>query len=259
MTTWAYGGVNLSTYGVVTMLDDDFDIPDRRGDNQMIPFNHGTVFNEKYYDQRKLAFGISMKASTNLAMETLIDSLKSNLSSRLQKTLAQTREDSTVRNILATVDSPIQIKREGGKFAKAVIEFTCPFPFFRLSTDIIDNTTTINTTPKAMTVTNPGNVEEVQPKIILTGPLSNTVITNSTNGLVLTYTGTITSPRIVTLQVINGQWVATDDLATNKINLFSHSGAAEYMRFEPGSNTLSIADGTHTTGTVKITFKAPYL
>lgn len=259
MSTWSYNGVALSTYGKVTMLDDDLDIPDKRGENKLIPFKHGTTHVEKYWDQRRLLFGIAIKTATASAMETLIDNLKSNLSYRSLKTLSQTREDSTVRTALASVDKNYQIKRESAVFARIVIEFTLPFPFFRLSTNIADNTTIINANPKAMTVNNPGNVEEVEPTIILTGPLNNTIITNSTNGLVLTYGAVIASPRIVTLSVVNGKWVATDDLAADKISLFTHSGAAEYMRFEPGNNSLSIADSTHTTGTVKVVFKAPYL
>ncbi len=259
MTTWAYNGVDLSSYGAVTMIDDDLDIPERRGDNVVIPFKHGSSFVEKYYAERTISFGIASKTATRLAMETLIDSLKSNISSKSLKTLSQTREDSSIRTALASVDRPLEIKRETGLFARFVIEFTLPFPFFRLSTNIADNTTTINANPKAMVVTNPGNVEETEPTIILTGPLNNTVITNTTNGSILSYAGAIASPRIVTLQVVNSQWVATDDLAADKINLFSHSGSANYLTLDPGVNNLSIADGTATTGTVKIVFKAPYL
>jgi hypothetical protein len=141
-----------------------------------------------------------------------------------------------------------------------VVEFVMPRPYFRLSTAIADNTTTINTSPKAMTVTNPGTIEERDPTITLTGPLLNTVITNSTVGISLTYTGTIASPRVVTISTNSyGEYVATNDLGTNVIGNVTHNGAAALMVLNPGDNTMSITDGTATTGTVKIAFNAPYL
>jgi hypothetical protein len=248
MTTWSYGGVALSSYGKVTMIDDDLDIAERRGNNIQIPYQHGTSFVKKFYDERKISFGVAIHAATAGALEILLDSLKSSLGLGTLQVLSQTREDSTV-------------KRESAIFLRCVIEFTLPFPFFRLSTSIADNTTIINANPKAMTVTNPGGVEEVHPTIILTGPLQNTVITNSTNGCILTYTGTIASPRIVTISydTTNRNWIASDDLAANKIALLTHSGDGGLFKLDKGVNTLSIADSTHTTGTVKITFKAPYL
>ncbi len=259
MTTWSFGGVALSTYGKVTMLDDDLDIPDKRGSNIVIPYQHGTKFVEKYYGERKMTFGIAIRTSTALAMETLIDSLKSNIGVKAQKTLSQTREDTSVRNALASVEANYQVDRETGIFARILLEFTLASPFFRASSAITNNTTTINTNPKAMVVTNPGTVEERNPTIILTGPLQNTVITNTTNGSVLSFTGTIASPRVVTIQTVDGEYLAADDLAANKISNLSHVGDASMLTINPGTNNLSIADSTHTTGTVQITFNAPYL
>lgn len=123
MTTWSYGGVTLSTYGKVTLLDDDLDIPDRRGHNQIIPFQHGTRFVEKFYSERKMLFGIAIKTASALAMETLIDNLKSNLGASAQQTLSQTREDGSIRTALASVERSFQMKRETATFARIVVEF----------------------------------------------------------------------------------------------------------------------------------------
>lgn len=259
MTTWSFGGTALSTYGKVTMIDDDLDIPDKRGDNILIPFRHGKSFVEKFYDERTITFGIAIKRATAALLEADIDALKLKISPRALQVLSQTREDGSIRTAYAAVEKKLQVDRQTATFAKIILEFTLPFPFFRLSTVIADNTTTINANPKAMTVTNPGTVEETDPIITLTGPLSNTVITNSTNGSVFRYTGTIASPRVVTIQTVNGEFVATDDLAANKIANIGHSGFASLLVLNPGANSLSIADGTHTTGSVKISFYAPYL
>ncbi len=259
MTTWSYNGVPLSTYGVVTMIDEDLDVPEKRDGNIVIPFHHGSSFAEKYYSERKISFGIGMRVANAAALETLIDSLRGNLSSRALKVLSQTREDGSVRTAYAAVERQMSIKRETAIFARMVIEFILPFPFFRLSTAIADNTTTINANPKAMTVTNPGTVEECDPIITLTGPLQNTVMTNPVNGCILTYGGIIPSPRVVTIQTVNREYVATNDLGANAIGNVSHSGASAWMVIEKGANPLSIADDTHTTGTVKVSFNAPFL
>lgn len=258
MTTWSFGGTTLVTYGKVTLIDDYLDLPQRRGNNQLIPFRHGTVYVPKYYDERRMVFGMAIQAATAAALETALDNLRAKLAPLTQQVLAQTMEDTTVRNAYAAVERPLEVSRKSPTLALCTIEFVLANPIFRLSTLITDNTTTINANPKAMTVTNPGTIQERDPILTLTGPLSNTVITNSTNGCVLTYTGTIASPRVVTIQTVNGEYVATNDLGANVIGNVSHSGSAALMVFEVGANTLSIADDTHTTGTVKASFYAPF-
>jgi phage-related protein len=259
MTTWTYGGTALTSFGRVTLVNDYLDMADRRGDNILLPYRHGTLFVQKYYDQRKITLGIVVVTASAAALETALDTMRKLFSVRTQQTLAMTMEDSTVRNALASVDGAIDAERLSDKLARVTVEFIMTSPFWRLSTAIADNTTTIDANPKAMIVTNPGTIEERDATITLTGPLSNTTITNSTNGCTLTYTGTIASPRVVTISTINGQYVATNDLGTNVIGNVTHSGLPALMVFDTGANTLSIADATHTTGTVRVSFYAPYL
>lgn len=260
MTSWMFAGYDLSSFGRVTLIDDYLDLPERRGGNQVVPYRHGSIFVKKYYDERILPFGITVFADTMSAMESILETLRGILSVRTEQTLSMILEDGTVRTVQACVDKQMQVVRPAPNVARIVIEFTLTKPYFRLSTIIADNETTIDASPKAMTVTNPGTVEEVNPTIILTGPLQNTVITNSTNGAILTYTGTIASPRVVTISMdANGQFVATDDLATNVISNITHSGFPELFVLNAGINTLSITDATATTGKVKMTFYAPFV
>lgn len=259
-TSWTYGATALTTFGKVLKINDYLDMPARRGDDVLLPFRHGKTFVQKYYDSRTLVFGMAYPASSATVLETTMDTARKLFSLRTQQTLAMTMEDATVRNISAIVNRPLEIDRKSPTIVFFIVEFVCPFPFWRLSTVIADNTTTINVNPKSMTVTNPGTVEERDATIILTGPLLNTVITNSTTGVVLTYTGTIASPRVVTIATATtGEYTATTDLGVNVIGNITHTGSAALMVFNPGSNSLSIADGTSTTGTVKVTFSAPFI
>lgn len=260
--TWTFGGTALSTYGKVTLINDYLDLPPRRGDDVLIPFQHGQVFTQKYYDVRSLTFGIALYTGTSATtLESTIDALKAKLAPRTQQTLAHTMADTTVRNISASVNELLEPDRAHNGFLRYVVTFKCAYPFFRLSTEITSNETTIDASPKAMVVTNPGTVEERDASIVLTGPLSNTVITNSTNGNTLTYTGTIASPRVVTIatDATTRELIATDDLSANKIANVTHSGASCWMVFNVGTNNLSITDGTATTGKVRVRFNAPFL
>lgn len=257
---WSFGGRLLSEFGIVTKLDDPIDIPARRGSNQVVAFRHGTIFAEKYFDERTISFGVTINALTAADAQERFDALRKLIGVRSQQTLAYYLDDGTIRTAQASVERAMEVNHELITIVKIVIEFSLAKPFFRLSTAIADNTTIINTNPKAMTVTNPGTIEEREAVITLTGPLQNTVITNSTNGHTLTYTGTIAGGEVVVISMdAYGQYTAVKDGVTNVIGNVSHAGSPALMIFEVGNNVLSIADSTATTGTVKVSFNAPFL
>jgi phage-related protein len=259
MTTWTFGGTPFSTYGIVTLINDYMDVPERRGDNILIPFRHGRTFVQKYYEERTLVFGIGVNTASAAALEAAIDVLKADFAPSTEQTLAMTMEDATVRNVQATVNRPIEIQRKSARLALVVVSFELAFPFWRLSTAIADNTTTIDASPKAMAVTNPGTVEERDPTIILTGPLTDVTITNSTLSTTLTYTGVISAGHTVTIGTSSGEYYATHSVSGDVIGNISHAGSSSLLPLAVGSNSLSITSTVTTTGTVKVTFYAPYL
>lgn len=254
MTAWKFGNYDLSSFGAVTLADDSFDMADRRGDNQVIPFRHGSIFVEKYLAERILLFGLTIYGQTPAEVEGLCSTLRTLAAVRAQQTLTKTTQAGKNFNVLATIDKAFEVSRPAPHVAKLSLQFTLTQPFFRSDTLLPDNTTVISANPTAMTVDNIGELEELEPIITLTGPLSNTVMTNSTNGCILTYTGTIASPRIVTIQKSGYQWVATNDLGANVIGNITHSGDASLLKLNQGINLFSIADATHTTGSVKVSF-----
>lgn len=257
---WSYGGTLLSSFGRVTQINDYLDMPERRGENILIPFRDGTRFAQKYYGERKMVFGMAIMAANATALESTMDALRAKLAPRTEQVLSCTREDTTIRTAMASVNAPLQVQRRGSKTALIVVEFELTSPFFRLSTAIADNSVTINASPKGMTVTNPGTAPESEATIILTGPLTNVVITNTTTGTILTYMGAIASPRVVTIsRSSTGEYVATTDLGVNVLSNVSHSGSSALLTFNPGANTLSITSDVATTGVVRITFNAPFL
>lgn len=259
MTTWSFGGTALSLYGKVLVINEYLDLPDKRGDNYEISYRHGTIYVPKFYGQRKMTFGFSINESSAERLEGTLDSLRQLLAVRTQQILSCTMEDASVRNAYASVDNPLEVERITNTLAKCAIEFTLTTPFFRGADPIPTNTTTIDASPTLMTVTNTGTFEERDPIITLTGPLSNTVITNTTNGCVLTYTGTIDAGDSVVIQTVNGEYTAVHNILGNVVGNLTHSGSSALMVFDPVDNDLSITDGTATTGTVDVTFYPPFI
>ena len=234
----------------------------RRGDNQVIPFSDGSLFVPKFYGSRSITFGIAMTAATATAMEALFDTLHTLIGVRTEQTLAMTMEDTTVRNISATVNRPLNVDRKTATLALITVQFDCAFPFWRLSTVIADNTISVDASPKAFTCTNTGTVYEASPTIIIHGAFTSITMTNSTNGATLTYTGAISTSETVTIGVLNKEIYAT--LSTGSANVvgnLSHTGGKGMLfPINAGANTLAITNaGRDANSTVKITFSAPYL
>jgi phage-related protein len=259
VTTWSYNGTALTEFGIVRVFDDYLDSPERRGENIQIPYRDGRVHVAKFWDERKIAISIAIYGADAQALETKIDSLNALVSPRSPKALVQTREDSSVRTAQATVDASRQPERFSHYGAKAVLVFTLADPFFRSDTEV-DETETIDESPKAMAVENTGNVEERNPTIILTGPLENVVITNTENGCSLLYTGEIDDGDTVTIQqAASGEYTAVHSVDGDVIGNVSHDGETALMVLIAGDNDLSIESDVETTGTVQITFYPPYI
>ncbi len=248
----------MDSLGIVTLVSDSLKIPTRRSDNIIIPHRDGRVFVEKKFDQREMSLGLEVSADTLAGLESAVDSVKALLGKRSLGTLQQTLEDLSVRSLQAEYTGDLNLSRISPLSVRMLLEFIAPEPFFRSSV-LTTDTHVIDASPKTYSITNPGTADERDPKIVLTGPLSNTVISNLTNGVSISYNAVIASPRVVTIQTVNGEYVVTDDLGANVIGNVTHSGDAALFVLNAGVNNLSVVDATHTTGSVKIEFYAPYL
>jgi len=259
MTTFTFGGTALTTFGKVLLINDYLDMPPRRGEDILIPFRHGRIFIAKYFDARIMTFGFSVNATSATALESTLDSMRTLFGKRTEQTLAMTMEDASVRNATASVNTPLQIERFTNKFAKCVIEFMLADPLFRSSVLTTANVV-VNASPKALSVTNAGTFEEREATITLDGPLEDVTITNSTNGVSMTYTGVITGSESVVISVNDtGEYTALKNGTTNVIGSITHSGSSAFMILDTGSNSLSITSDVTTTGEVTIEFYPPFL
>jgi len=260
MSEWSFRGTNLDALGIVTLVSDSLKMPKRRGDNVLVPFRHGRFFTRKYFEQRTLSLGLEIVEDSIAALEAKMDRVKALMGLGSLGTLEQRLEDLSVRNAQAECTGDLNGARTSPVSMRLVLDFTMPDPFFRLNTQTSD-TQTIDASPKTYTLNNPGTAEETLPKITLTGPLANTEITNTTNGVSVKYNGTITAGHYVVIDVnpSTGEFTAVTDLAVNVIGNVTHEGNAALLVLESGDNAMSVTDDTHTTGTVKIEFYPPYL
>lgn len=259
MTTWNFDNTDFADLGKVTVINDYLDFPPRRGNNQTIPFQHGTAFSAKYFDEREFAFVIAVVEDDADALEEKLDTIRALFAPRTEKVLEMTMDDASTRTINASMDRPMNVERRSDKIALVSITLIATRPFWRSSVET-EESVTVNANPKTLAVTNGGTVEERNPTITLTGPLQDTVITNTTNGVSMTYTGTISGGSAVVITTNEwGEYTAILDGTTNVIGNVTHNGAAALMVLDVGSNSLSIADDTHTTGEVTIAFYPPYL
>jgi predicted phage tail component-like protein len=257
-TTFNYGGTELTSFGRVTLMDDYLDMPEKRGGNITIPYRHGTSFATKYYNERVITLGLAIIDTSATDLETSMDTLRSLLS--LPRTLTMTLSSGEIRTIIASVDKPIQFQRFSTLIGKVVIEFVCARPYWRGNALIADNTTTIDASPKTLSVNNTGTVDERDPKITMVGPLEDVTLSNPESGAVMTYTGVISTGDIVVIQTNSwGEYEAAYNGTTNVIGNITHSGSAALMTFVQGVNEVIITSTTPTTGTISVEFYPPFL
>jgi hypothetical protein len=260
MTTWTYGNTTLTTYGKVTLINDYLSSPARRGNNMVIPFRHGNIFVKKFYDERIMTFGIAVTAASLTALEAVFDAMRAKFAPLTEQVLQATMTDATVREANAIVNGAIQVEPITSTFAKVVVEFSLARPFFRSNTAIASTIATIDADNHDLVVDNTGTIEERDPTIILTGPLNDVVITNTTNGLTLTWTGDLADAghHVDISTNSTGEYIALLDNSTNEIGNVTHTGDTALMVFNVGVNHLHIHSDVTTTGTVEVTFKPPY-
>lgn len=256
LNTWAFNGVRLASFGALTELDSYLDIPAKRGANIAIPFKHGTEHVDKYFDEKTVDFGLEVIAGNIPDLETKFDALRALLAVKQRKYLSYI-SSAGIRQALAEVVMPITPTRDGDALvAKVVISFLLAEPFFRNVVKTTRGPYTIDASPKALTVNNPGSAEECKSIITLVGPLSHPIITNGT--VVLQYDDDLAGAGN-TVTIDCDAFTAVDETATSVIDKIVHSGDPAFMVLYPGDNSISVTDGTHTTGTIQFDFYAPYL
>jgi hypothetical protein len=95
------------------------------------------------------------------------------------------------------------------------------------------------------------------PIIRLNGPITNPVITNSTTGQSITFTGTISAGAYYDIDLEYGKKTVIDNLGVNRISTVNPSSNLATWALQPGNSTIAIT-GTGTTAATNAVFSFFY-
>lgn len=128
-------------------------------------------------------------------------------------------------------------------------------PFFYSASKV--TTTSIPASPTTASVVHPGTVRGSKILLDLLGPISNPEVLNPVNSVSVQCLVTVAAG---THLLIDCDAFTALNNGVNAIGSIVHSGAFEFMIFEPGTNPLAVT-GTGMTGATQLatTFTPPYL
>ncbi len=270
-----YGGVDLRSMGLyMALVDGMLSTPPVRGSNVLIPYQPGTRWVQKYYDQRHIVLaGELISVKDRIDFQAKIDSLKAlfPIGAGEQKLEIQ-RADGSFRYVMAEVINTMGLQwlifptRSSaysielvasdplwyGSALEAAVPRT-PWTFDSgvyfddgahwFDTTAVSFAQVLGGSPANVEASNGGNYYTRKPVFSLTGSLTNPKIVNARNGYSLQITSSSSSMVIdCGAQSVNG--------ANATVTL--GAGQTDWMRLESGENTLTI------TGAAGATYKAQY-
>lgn len=269
--TWTADGTLLNTYAKnIRTLSDRSGLPPTRGDNEKIPYRPGQLWVPKLFDQRTVPLQMWIVGCDDDGALPTAHSRRAQLNANEDELLrlfgVRHRLVEFVR-IKDMPDGPLTLTGRaecsnpmspstmaGGTRATLTVDLTMPDPFWYGPEE------TVSITSSGATVTNPGSGESLDMELSLIGPLTNPRLVNSTTGIEVRYSGTISTGQTVVLDTAN--FTALLDGSTNVIGLVRHVGAPQWMKLFPGANTMALNNwqgGSVGAGSVSLTYRPPYL
>ena len=253
--TWTYRGTALQTANwEIKMFSLDEQIPERRGDNIVVPSADGRVYRNKTLEQRTIDMVLNVKGASGSALEANIESLKSVFGVPGEGILSrQTAGKAGPWTINAEVANLVAFKELSDSVYNVLVEFVCSSPFWE-GTAYSKVEGTITASPHNFTVVNAGNSYNEQGTIVASGGVVNPKWT--AGDFWVQYTGTVVAGT--DLQIDCANFVAykgTVDVTAN----ITHGGGVSWMRILPGSNTVSLTGTSLGTVTTTVSFTEYWL
>ena len=266
---WRYKGTDLSTYAVLVRKVDGVDEhPALRGENRVVPSIAGRRWARKRHDQRRLSLALwvnSLDASGTVTEPTNARQARANLDAlyalfgiRTEGTLVRVMPDGSERSATAEVVSVGNIEDEFGHEAYGiVVDFLLADPWFYSAGVTV--TQAIAASPTNFSVTYPGTVATHRTLLTFTGPISNPRLANLTidSGGAFYVEALVTVPSGTDLVIDCEAFTAAND-GVNAIGSIRHSGAFEFFRLEPGSNSLRVTS-TSPGGSLDIDYSPSFI
>jgi phage-related protein len=257
---WVYNGHDLNTSGTYrTYAVSGVDaLPPKRGGNVLIPLQPGTLWVPKFHDEHIVTLAHDVQGTSYANTQSNIDTLKGYLFSATNALLVHNRPDAVVLQGYAEITQLTDFIWNGPKLAIATADYVLNDPYWRSPTKT-STTVTINASPKTFNVTNAGTAQERKCIITLTQPHATPiVITNTTNGVSVTLSKTLSGSDVVVIDC--GLFTCTKTALNDYLQYLTHFGDPSFMVLEPGVNAFSVTSGgSPSTGTILFESYAPSL
>jgi hypothetical protein len=265
MITWYFDETSLSDLDIaggreISDLSSTFDLPPMRGDNPTLPLREGRLYVPKYYDQRVIALGMWVSGRTAEELDAQMDDLKALLAGG-QKLLKRVDSTTATRQGYAEVTGGLGFQKINPHSGKLVVSFLLadPFLYDSVATVVEEDVTA---SPLEFDFIHPGSAPARKAVIILTGPLDQPKLTNTTNGTWVQYLGTLaTDDDYMIIDCGAFTAVRTEESSPELISVIGsirHDGDPAFLRLDAGTNALKL-ESDDTGGVIEISLYAPYL
>lgn len=260
---WEYDGVDLSTLAYnVRILGDPYQVPQRRGDNVVLPGQDGRLHIAKYLDQRHLTLGMFVRDMPPGGGERSAAQLQANLDT-LRGLFARPGlhtlkhqygpSPSDVRLAQAEVINVVEFKPVAPGSFRFAVTFTFPDPFWYDQEASLVGPTDITTTDQNIGVTNDGTYFAL-PYITITGQIASPKL--SIGDVWVKWDDNVDSGQTLTLDC--AAWEAELD-GTPRNEAVTHDGATYWLAIPVGVSTLNVKSGSVSGATVQVDWTNRYL
>lgn len=264
---WSLDGTNLATLGYAVRALGAEDLPERRGENVLVPGVDGRTLLAKTYEERVLPLALwvdsrgtsgGVRSAAQLASNLF--ALKALFGADGAHTLARTFGTTTLQSSVEV--RTLRIMPGGPYHYDMLAELVMTDPMW-YATAATTATTGFSSVPATLSVTNPGTYVARAMTITLTCPASPAAsLTNpkiAVGSFWVKYSGVVAAGQSL---VITTRPFAATYAGNSVISLitWNESNGALWLELAKGSNTITVtADGISNTPTITVSFYAPYL
>lgn len=293
---WSVDGESLQTYAwnITTLGDTRNSARDTRGDNITVPYAPGTRYMPKVVDEHEMTLGMWVQGSSaDGVVRQSPEKVFQHNWRRLRRLLWQPGREFTlskkfwvptqelydagyqVQNMpsfdmwtllsasaKASFSGGLEPKMTGPARAAFTVDLLLSDPFFYSPS--VSSTHVFNSSvnsPVNVVINVAGDHQTINTKLILTGPLLNPKITNTTLGTSFTYPAEIAAGESLDVDAKNFQAVhfaknGTSSIVSGKV---SRTGSPHWFPLAVGDNKLRLENSAGSNGMVKITREFAWL
>ena len=260
-SSWSYRGVNLSNYAyAVKATGAPEQVPERRGENLLIPGAPGRTYVSKVFDERRLTLAMFVDAQgtaggtrSGSQLWTNLTTLKNLFATEGLGTLVHVNAAGGTLTAQAEVANVVEFEPEGPWHYNVAVEFVFADPYWygAATTEGPDNVTA---SPGTVTLVNPGSARADGATITVVGAITNPKLTIGST--YVQYSGTVSAGATLVMDV--GNYTAT--LGTVDVtSSVTHSGDARWLPVPAGTSSMVVTGSGISTATVAVSFATPYI